>query len=425
MTSYTRTRESLEAVAPTGDFYTQLCSGSTSSANYDNGLMTGINKITTDVVTPDFHARKRRGEIINNPFYSKTVEHGYASPGYQVTRSNTCSPSTAIKKQWSTGAVFYGGNGAYPFGDIQNTHDFYGHGPLRSDAFLSEFSNLSSQVQTRCLGNIVPADVEGLVFLAEWKKTIALVKNPLQGIRTFLKDVRRSKRYKRSSAPSLGKYLSDEWLRYRYGLTPLVMDFEGALQASIAPRFGMRVTARSSGTTTGTYTKTSSVTNTAPSYYDVTVDCTGNIEGSVRAGVLYEHTFNLNNSYGLGLENIPSAIWEVIPYSFIIDWFVNAGDWIKAVTPKADVKILAEWTTTQIREETEVLHSYTSMGIPNFTYGGNPAGTSTRVVTEKTRSPGVSASFVSKLPSINFEAPRDWIHLGDSIALIASSLKYR
>jgi hypothetical protein len=187
----------------------------------------------------------------------------------------------------------------------------------------------------------------------------------------------------------------------------------------------MRVTARSSAITQGDYTKVSNASNFAPSLYDVYVDCTGTVKGEVRAGVLYEHTFNVNNSYGLGLENIPSAIWEVIPYSFIIDWFVNAGDYIKACTPKADVKVLAEWTTTEVIEETEVLHSYTSTGYPNFNYGGDPAGKSTRCITEKRRTPGVSASFVSKLPSINFVAPRDWIHLGDAVALIASSLKYR
>lgn len=424
MTSTTRTRTSLDAVADDGEALTVYCNSSEVSVAKSVGLTRGIDKITTDVVTPNFYALQKRGKIVNNPFYSKTVEHGYTCPGFFVSRTNTCSPSTATKSQSTTGAFFYGTAAAYPYGNIQNTHDFYGDGPLRSDAFLSEFSNLSGQIQTRCLGNIVPADVEGLVFLAEWKKTIALVKNPLAGIRKFLKDVRRSRRYKRSSAPSLGKYLADEWLRYRYGLTPLVMDFEGALQASIAPRFGMRVTARSSGTTSGDYTKTTS--NVAsPYFYTVTTECEGTVEGSVRAGVLYEHTFNVNNSYGLGLENIPSAIWEVIPYSFIVDWFVNAGDWIKASTPKADVKILAEWTTTEIVESTTVSHSYVSKNVANFAYGGDPAGTSTRVVTEKTRSPGVSASFVSKLPSINFEAPRDWIHLGDSIALIASSLKYR
>lgn len=40
------------------------------------------------------------------------------------------------------------------------------------------------------------------------------------------------------------------------------------------------------------------------------------------------------------------TVWDLTPYSFILDWFINMGDIISAHAPVPGVKALASWVTT-------------------------------------------------------------------------------
>jgi hypothetical protein len=125
------------------------------------------------------------------------------------------------------------------------------------------------------------------------------------------------------------------------------------------------------------------------------------------------------------MAQIPAAIWEIIPFSFVVDWFVNVESFIRAVTPKADVHRLAEWVTIETEREEMFTANYSWNNAPTQDEVTPPGGHFKRVITEKTRNPGISAQLSSKLRSIHFEAPKDWLHLADGFALIRSSLGYR
>jgi hypothetical protein len=57
---------------------------------------------------------------------------------------------------------------------------------------------------------------------------------------------------------------------------------------------------------------------------------------------------------GLRDQDIPVTVWELVPWSFVVDWFVNVGDWIQAVTPNPSVTVKGSWTTTIVRTRDEV-----------------------------------------------------------------------
>jgi hypothetical protein len=59
-----------------------------------------------------------------------------------------------------------------------------------------------------------------------------------------------------------------------------------------------------------------------------------------------------------GLIDIPQAMWEIMPYSFIIDWFIPVGNWLAAITPKLGIVTLAEGYT--IEKEMEVKRTISS-----------------------------------------------------------------
>lgn len=54
---------------------------------------------------------------------------------------------------------------------------------------------------------------------------------------------------------------------------------------------------------------------------------------------------------GLSIERMPYIIWELSWYSFVLDWFLGVGAWLKAVFPSKDKKIIDGWQTTVIRRD--------------------------------------------------------------------------
>jgi hypothetical protein len=48
-----------------------------------------------------------------------------------------------------------------------------------------------------------------------------------------------------------------------------------------------------------------------------------------------------------GWTEVPLAAWELVPFSFVVDWIVNVGDWLEAVQPKVGVRTLAEGITVK------------------------------------------------------------------------------
>lgn len=70
--------------------------------------------------------------------------------------------------------------------------------------------------------------------------------------------------------------------------------------------------------------------------------------GSSYAGILCDVEVTTNAL--LGLDSILETVWDLTPFSFVLDWFVDVGQAIAASTPKAGVRQLTSWVTTQYFE---------------------------------------------------------------------------
>jgi hypothetical protein len=71
-------------------------------------------------------------------------------------------------------------------------------------------------------------------------------------------------------------------------------------------------------------------------------------ERTVKAGVLTDLTgqCSLSKRLGFGFSDIPPAIWEVILFSFVVDYFVNVQQVIGALSVLLELKPLSSWLTT-------------------------------------------------------------------------------
>jgi hypothetical protein len=123
---------------------------------------------------------------------------------------------------------------------------------------------------------------------------------------------------------------------------------------------------------------------------------------------------------GLRAEDIPNAIWELTPWSFIIDYFTNVGDLVNAVSfPKAAIKWVSKSTVrrrimdkrlTSSLQENATLH-------PNVTSISSQESimTADRAELNRYRSvPYPSTTFQWRLPGFGLK----WLNIA---ALISSA----
>lgn len=118
--------------------------------------------------------------------------------------------------------------------------------------------------------------------------------------------------------------LGDLWMGYRYGLMPLIYSARDLLKMMDR---GVNMTSRKSKYIVPYRTSTNMPSASTDYKWS-------EMEGTVVVrGTIFQH-FNWDTAAkyaGVGINPFVTA-WELIPYSFVFDWFVNVGDYITRST---------------------------------------------------------------------------------------------
>lgn len=134
--------------------------------------------------------------------------------------------------------------------------------------------------------------------------------------------------------------LASNWLAYRYGWIPLLSDVDGAVDALTRPAMsGVMGFARCK----------------RPYMIEKSYTATGfksvvRVTGFVSAGVYYELK-NSTDFTSLGLTNPYEVVWELVPYSFVVDWFIPIGKALSALDAFDNVTVLASFVNKRYRSE--------------------------------------------------------------------------
>lgn len=148
------------------------------------------------------------------------------------------------------------------------------------------------------------------------------------------------------------------WLAYRYGWMPLIYDSYGTMVAlwehtrlpvvksiNAKAKFAIAPVNRSRIYSGESYFDSSNTCDNSPSL-DWTITREGTAEYVVRAGFVIEFTnTNIATLTSLGLADPVGIVWELVPFSFLIDWFVNIGDVISSMTAFNGKKMKAHYIT--------------------------------------------------------------------------------
>lgn len=237
---------------------------------------------------------------------------------------------------------------------------------------------------------------DALTFLAELDKSVALLLN-----------LRRKAKELLSRKPAAKKG-SDEWLQWEYGWLGIARDIEsitGALKDKFRPGIQRY---HSGSSTTFRYDEIRDIVlpNKEHHYVRVRRDVEVSSIGAYAAKV------------GLDLDTfINPALtgWEIIPYSFVIDWFVDIGTWIKTLSTLAivDSDTGSGGWACNYKGHYEVIR--TAPGNVMDSYEAH--GSCSVSAQYRARFPGEPSIF----PNINFSF-QSWRHLLTGVALLVQRL---
>jgi soluble cytochrome b562 len=141
-----------------------------------------------------------------------------------------------------------------------------------------------------------------------------------------------------------GKTTSEKWLAYQYGWKPLMSDIHDAYDLL---QKGFREKAQIAA----------SVRNLKDSNeYSLTYPAHG-VTGYVRCSSQVQYTAKvfyriddstLSKFNQIGMINPLSVAWEVVPFSFVVDWFLPVGNFLEALTAPLGVSFVDGYFGTRV-----------------------------------------------------------------------------
>lgn len=191
-------------------------------------------------------------------------------------------------------------------------------------------------VATSALSRVQEAEWDVLTFLSELRSTVDTVRSGWRGIKDILfRNAEVVARLKRASAAERWNRFAQLWLEARYGWRPIMYDVHSAIGAyNSTLEDGTLISERAS------QTDSDSVADYYETVYDenTTAQFTRTMEyrRTYRAVAYLEVSIAGAKIYGA---NPLVTAWELTPWSFVADWFINVGDSINALSALASGRV--------------------------------------------------------------------------------------
>lgn len=311
-----------------------------------------IFESVTDVSTPDWKKRIAKGEIINNPFEYIRIQEFPVTPT-PISREMI---NDVDGLWWGT---IYSGTWIMQsdyIGDYLDTATLSGNtaDDLRDQALASAYAEANS---TEWALAMVAAEADKTVL-----SIVSILKRALKIFRAVKKlDIK----YLRSQISR--KELEDRYMELRYAIRPLLYDIRSAENAFNAKLTDKPIRKTFRGKAVDQLSSNDTIVNDGGSW-EFTVDRSYKSTLTVRAGVLCEVTVSRLDIFGR--DQILETLWEITPWSFILNWFIDISTFISAWTPNAGIKALASWTTIHAFHEwknqcVNVQNTYSAWDGPN------------------------------------------------------------
>jgi len=193
----------------------------------------------------------------------------------------------------------------------------------------------------------VESTFKGQVFTGELPEVLRAIRNPAQALRNGLSGyLDYIKRYgQRKPKRDRPKFVRDTWLEYAFGWRPLISDLEEGIVTFYRSKWPKPIFQMVHGRG-----KDMHVEEGSPGYlnlgYGFHLEWKHNYvwEHGVHYYGIYRSTGNGRTSpgsYGFSPWEFVPTLWELIPYSFLVDYFTNIGDIVSSWSYRF---LNADWT---------------------------------------------------------------------------------
>lgn len=262
-------------------------------------------------------------------------------------------------------------------------------GEIRLPSYISQdIVRLREVALVKAHARLDDAEVLGGELFGSAAETIRMLRRPFGGAQDlFRRMVKNRNRFAKRSKRSLDQATADTWLEYRYGWIPLILDSFAIMD--LAAGHIVKQTGKWHVVRAGENLDYSVAGNFSDRLVDSAFKLSGSRsfhrEISANAGVIYRviprsNPAELASALGLNARSVPATVWELVPYSFVADWFFNTGQWLSAITPNPDISVGGNWVTTVDKTlETMNISAVTrSLNLPPVTLLTGNGGGSTR-----------------------------------------------
>lgn len=223
------------------------------------------------------------------------------------------------------------------------------------------------------------------VALGEGRQTVRMLADTARTLGKAYRNFRRG-RFKRA-AQDLGIQkptgtAANHWLAYAYGWRPLLSDCIGLAELAAQqlelggrpPRMSVRSTQAGSAFEKSTHTYVAN--GQGPQCLNDGASTTSGITTyQGKAGLLLELKFEaaaLAAQTGFGLTDPLLTAWELTPFSFVFDWFIDVGSWLEAMSSLQGWNVLTGFSGCENAfrgtcSQTRIWSGWTQEGyIPSF-----------------------------------------------------------
>lgn len=208
-----------------------------------------------------------------------------------------------------------------------------------------------------------------------------------------------------------GNSIPSKWLELQYGWKPLLSDVYGASDAlSKSSKGDWSITAK--GTAKEVVTKLYDGSQTADVEYCFKGTAVAQHGAMTRIDALPQNEAIISLT-SVGVTNPALIAWELVPFSFVVDWFLPIGTWLESLD--ALLGYTNAYSSTSTWSEMIWGISGASRKEPNGTYVVNTASGSCRIVkVNRSAQAGVS---LPKFPDL--KDPRSFGHMANGLALLS------
>lgn len=377
------------------------------------------NRTYGSVRTPGYMALKRKGQLPPNVYSMSLVE---VEAGF-VSSSKVWTNVVNVVTNEQTGSPF-----------LLDTDIPSGHLGVDENLLISK---LAGKINTS-RGNLAES-------LVQSNMTVSLITGALthmgtflqlvtggspQAITKFLGSTKGSNAFAKGvsllkkSGYSGSKLLAKSWLEYRYGWLPLIADVQaglGAFNSLSVKNPGILSVTASRRVSSSSNSKTVYATNpdfsprTRYYYTKTTTVC--------KIGIRYKLDSQLVSAIsGLGLTSPVSLAWELVPFSFVVDWFLPIGPALQAFSAFEGLTFMSGYKTYFTKVEKSLIsnesYKHTDPHPPNsYTLKESGGCNGRRVIMGRsvlTNFPG------PKIPRL--KSPFSFIHAANAAALVVKMM---